>query len=62
VEAGTSYGARRIDVYGSDGRYVGSLGGEFPMPLAFLPDGRPLVALRDSLDVERLGIMRLTGR
>jgi len=32
------------------------------MPLAFLPDGRPLVALRDSLDVERLGIMRLTGR
>jgi hypothetical protein len=29
------------------------------MPLDFLPDGRPLIAARESLDVERLGIVRI---
>lgn len=62
VEMGVSYGARRIDVFDRDGGYVGSLDRHFPFPLAFLPDGRPLIALRDSLDVERLGIARITGR
>lgn len=56
VEAGTSYGDRRIDVFDGGGGYTGSLDGAFPMPLAFLPDGRPIIPISDSLDVERLGI------
>ena len=55
----TSRGNLRIDVLDATGTPVGVLPGTFPMPVAFLPDGRPLIQVRDSLDVERLGVVRL---
>jgi len=50
---------RRIDVYLEDGSYQGSLKEDFPMPLGFLQDGRLLIPVRDTFDVERLGVARL---
>lgn len=52
-------GDPRIDVFDGDGAFRGSLPADFPFPLTFLPDGRALVAARDSLDVERLLIVRI---
>lgn len=49
-------GDRRIDLYLEDGSYAGSLNEAFPMPLGFLPDGRLLIQVKDTFDVERLGI------
>lgn len=54
-------GDRRIDLYRGDGNYAGSLREEFPMPLGFLPDGRLLIQVKDTFDVERLGVARLLG-
>ena len=52
-------GDRRIDLYLENGNYAGSLDEEFPMPLYFLPDGRLVIQVKDTFDVERLGIARL---
>lgn len=49
-----------IDVFSSDGSYVGTLPAETPFPVLFLPDGRIGVIERDSLDVDRLAIRRIT--
>jgi hypothetical protein len=46
-----------VEVYDSTGAPAGALSDAFPMPLTFLPDGRLLVPVRDSLNVERLGIV-----
>lgn len=54
-----SDGETRISVWNPNGVPIGSLPARFPMPLNFLPDGRALVAVRDSLDVERIGILRV---
>lgn len=43
-----------IDVFSSDGRYIGTLPPEVPFPVRFLPDGRMAVIETDSLDVQRL--------
>jgi len=43
-----------IDVFDREGRYLGTLPAGSPFPIAFLPDGRILVAEKDELDVERL--------
>jgi len=54
-----SGGDLRIEVLDSVGWPVGILPEGFPMPIAFLPDGRPLIEVRDSRDVERLGVLRV---
>lgn len=58
VQVNTVEGTR-ILLLDPDGRMVGVLPQEFPMPVAFLPDGRPLIAVVDSLDVERIGVGRV---
>ncbi len=40
----------------ADGRMAGVLPDGFPMPLTFLPDGRPLVQVVDDLDIQRIGV------
>jgi len=52
-------GNRRIDIYLEDGSYQGSLKEDFPMPLGFMRDGRLLIQVRDTFDVERLGVARV---
>lgn len=42
-----------------EGQMLGVLPKAFPMPLTFLPDGRPLVQVVDSLDVERIGVVNV---
>ena len=49
----------RVLLLDTEGRIAGVLPGGFPMPLTFLPDGRPLIAVVDSLDVERIGVGRV---
>ena len=49
-------GGDRILVLGPEGHIAGVLPDGFPMPLTFLPDGRPLIQVKDPLDVERIGI------
>ena len=44
----------RILELGPEGRIEGILLEGFPMPLTFLPDGRPLIQVKDLLDVERM--------
>ncbi len=53
------HGERRIDLYAADGTYEGSLSGDFPMPMTFLPGDRLVLQLVDSLDVERVGVARV---
>lgn len=48
--------AFRVLLLDPEGTIAGVLPGGFPMPLTFLPDGRPLIAVVDSLDVERIGV------
>ena len=48
-----------VDVFDSTGVELGSLPDAFPLPLTFTPSGTALVKLKDSLDVERLGIVRV---
>jgi hypothetical protein len=43
-----------IDVFDRTGVYLGTLPGELPFPLHFLPTGEPLFVERDTNDVERL--------
>jgi hypothetical protein len=45
------------EVFDSTGAVLGVLPAGFPFPLAFLPDGRALIAVRDTVDVERLGFV-----
>jgi hypothetical protein len=49
----------RVTVWDRHGAALGMLPDQFPWPLNFLPDGRPVVALRDSLDLERLAILQI---
>ena len=46
----------RVLLVDPEGTIAGVLPDGFPMPLTFLPDGRPLIAVVDSLDVERIGV------
>ena len=55
VQVNTVEGVR-ILLLDTEGYMVGVLPEGFPMPLTFLPDGRPLVQVVDSLDVERIGV------
>ncbi|MCY4400276.1 MAG: hypothetical protein OXE96_13200 [Gemmatimonadetes bacterium] len=55
----TASGEDRILVLGPEGRIEGVLPEGFPMPLTFLPDGRPLIQVKDPLDVERIGVTSL---
>lgn len=50
-------GNDRIVVFDSTAAPVGVLTAEFPMPIVFLPDGRALIQVVDSVDVERIGIL-----
>lgn len=54
--AGDDPGA--IDVFESDGEYIGTLPAGMPLPIGFLPDGRAMTAQTDELDVQRLVIGR----
>ena len=56
VQVNTIEGAR-ILLLDTEGYMVGVLPEGFPMPLTFLPDGRPLVQVVDSLDVQRIGVV-----
>ncbi len=49
----------RIALLAPEGRIEGVLPDGFPMPLTFLPDGRPLIQVVDSLDFERVGIVEI---
>jgi hypothetical protein len=51
--------AGAIDVFGVDGSYVGTLPGNTPFPVVFLPRGRVGVVETDELEVERLVVMEL---
>jgi hypothetical protein len=52
----TRDGGFRVLLLSPDGQIEGVLPKGFPLPLTFLPDGRPLIQVKDSLDVERIGI------
>lgn len=52
----TRDGGFRVLLLDPGGRIAGVLPEGFPLPLTFLPDGRPLIQVKDSLDVERIGI------
>ncbi|MCZ0934137.1 MAG: hypothetical protein OXJ54_03040 [Gemmatimonadetes bacterium] len=52
----TRNNAFRVLLLNPEGRIAGVMPDGFPMPLTFLPDGRPLIAVVDSLDVERIGV------
>ena len=56
AEVVTIDGGSRILMLTPEGRIAGVLPKGFPMPLTFLPDGRPLISVVDPLDVQRLGI------
>ena len=55
VQVNTVEGTR-ILLLDPEGHMVGVLPEGFPMPLTFLPDGRPLVQVVDSLDIQRIGV------
>ena len=57
VQHGDLSGNGRIVVFDSTAAPVGVLTAEFPMPIAFLPDGRAVIQVVDSVDVERIGIL-----
>ncbi len=59
AEVATVDGGPRILLVAPEGRIEGVLPDGFPMPLTFLPDGRLLVQVVDSLDFERIGIGRI---
>ena len=52
----TREGGFRVLLLDPGGQIAGVLPEGFPLPLTFLPDGRPLIQVKDSLDVERIGI------
>jgi hypothetical protein len=45
-----------IDIFDSQGRYLGTLPEDAPFPVGFLPDGRVLFSEKDEWDVERLAV------
>ena len=47
----------RILLLDPEGHMEGVLPQEFPMPVAFLPDGHPLIQVVDALDVQRIGVV-----
>jgi hypothetical protein len=49
----------RITVFDSSGTAAGTLPRDVAMPIAFLPDGRALIQIVDSFDVERIGVVEL---
>lgn len=51
--------AFRVLLLDREGSIAGVLPTGFPMPMTFLPDGRPLIAVVDSLDVERIGVVSI---
>lgn len=51
----------RILLLDPDGQIVGVLPQEFPMPVAFLPDRRPLIQVVDSVDIQRIGVAQVTA-
>lgn len=51
--------AFRVLLLDREGSIVGVLPDGFPMPMTFLPDGRPLIAVVDSLDIERIGVVNI---
>ena len=55
VQVNTLEGTR-ILLLDPQGHMEGVLPQEFPMPVAFLPDGRPLIQVVDALDVQRIGV------
>lgn len=50
---------RAIDLFASDGNYLGTLPPGSPFPIAFLPDGRIAAGITDELDVQRLVVYRV---
>jgi hypothetical protein len=50
-------GVDRIALFDHSGAPIGVLPLGAPLPIAFLPDGRALVQVVDSLDVERIGVV-----
>jgi len=56
AEVGRADVGSRILVLAPEGRIEGVLPDGFPMPLTFLPDGRAVIQVVDSLDFERVGI------
>ena len=58
VQVNTIEGAR-ILLLDSEGQMLGVLPQVFPMPLTFLPDGRPLIQVVDALDVQRIGVVEV---
>ena len=55
-------GRQRIIVFDSTAVPVGVLPEGFPMPLTFLPDGRALIQVVDSVDIERIGVVAMIPR
>ena len=55
-------GRQRIIVFDSTAVPVGMLPESFPMPLTFLPDGRALIQVVDSVDIERIGVVAMIPR
>ncbi len=58
VQVNTVEGAR-ILLLDNAGYMEGMLPEKFPMPLTFLPDGRPLIQVVDALDVQRIGVVEV---
>jgi hypothetical protein len=54
--------AAKVDVFHSDGTYAGTLTGDNPFPVAFLPNGDVLAVETDSLDVQQLVAFRIDAR
>ena len=48
-----------IDVFAPDGAYEGTLPNDFPFPIRFTPTGDLVTARRDSMDVERIEVLKL---
>ena len=51
--------SRVIDVFDTDGAYVGTLRDQITMPVVFLPGNRVGVRVTDGLDVDRLVVFRI---
>lgn len=47
---------RSVDLFGSDGQYIGTVEPSPPFPTSFLPDGNLLSIEKDSLDVQTVAV------
>jgi len=52
-------GESRIDVFSTDGEYLGTLPPETPFPAAFTPEGNPVTVERDELDLPYVVVYRI---